>query len=85
MVRMVFTEARAKGVSGEYELRFRTSRGVYQWYVCKVSCVEDAIEGRLLIMRIWDIEERKPVEEALFVKMARYRLSENNTGDRPVA
>lgn len=83
LVRMVFTEARAKGVSGEYELRFRTSRGVYQWYVCKVSCVEDATEGRLFIMSIWDIEERKQVEEELFVQMERYRLLENITGELP--
>lgn len=83
LVGMIFAEAKSKGVSGEYELRIKTSRGVYQWYVCKMSYVEDSTEGRLFIVSIWDIEERKQVEEELFVQMERYRLVENITEELP--
>ncbi len=68
MERMVFTEARATGVSGESEIRFRTCRGVYQAYVCKVCSVADSIEGRLFILSIWDIEFRKQVVDELLAQ-----------------
>ena len=73
-------EALRFGSSGEYEIHLQNKDKTYQWYVFRIAYHP---EEKVFTMSIWNINERKLVEEELYVQSERYTLVESITGELP--
>lgn len=83
LLRSAYHETLSKGISHEYEVRIRNVEGEYRWYVLRMSQKNSDESNPVFIIVVWDVHERKLMEEELYVQTERYRLMETITGELP--
>lgn len=76
-------QAKKQRHSKECECRMLSKDGTYRWYAFCIRYVEDMENEPVYIMAVWDIDDRKQVEEELYVQTERYKLMEMISGELP--
>lgn len=74
-------QAKKMEYSNEYEWRMKCKVGTYHWYVFRIRYIE---ESAVCCMSVWNVHERKMIEEELYVQTERYRVMEKITGELPL-
>lgn len=81
ILKVAIHQARKTGYSNEYEWRMKCKEGTYHWYVFRIRYIE---AREVCSMAVWNVHERKMIEEELYIQTERYRVMEKITGDLPL-